>query len=130
MSTAAGARPGALLALVLCLAGACRDRAEHRVEPQAMPAPVSEVEARRGQEACQDYATRVCACAASKPEDAALRELCDLAPAKRSALEMVLEVNRTTQSAQERYKTADTVQRYARSCIEGISDLAPHGCSR
>jgi uncharacterized lipoprotein NlpE involved in copper resistance len=116
----------AALALVLCLVG-CRDRAEPAA---AMPAPVSEVEARRGQDACQDYASKVCACAASKPGDAALRELCELAPAKQSALEMVLEVNRTTQSAQERYKTADTVQRYARSCIEGISDLASRGCLR
>jgi hypothetical protein len=125
MSTGAG--PGAALAMVLGLAaGACRDRAE----PATMPAPVSEVEARRGLDACQDYATKVCACSAGKPEDAPLRERCELAPAKQSALEMVLEVNRTTQSAQERLKTADTVQRYARSCIEGISDLAPRGCSR
>lgn len=117
---------GAALALVLCLA-ACREREQPAA---AMPAPVSEVEARRGLDACQDYATKVCACAASKPGDAALREQCELAPGKQSALEMVLEVNRTSQSAEERLKTADTVQRYARSCIEGISDLAPHGCLR
>lgn len=116
---------------ILCLAlglGACRKQAEP--EPAALPPPVSEVEAARGLEACQDYREQVCACAEARPEDAEIRERCDLSAAKRSGLELVLEVNRTTQVAAERLKTADTVRRYVSSCIEGIGDLAPRGCPR
>jgi hypothetical protein len=118
----------AILCLALGLAGACRKQAEPA--PAALPPPVSEAEAARGREACQDYGEQVCACARARPEDAEIGELCDLSAAKRSGLELVLEVNRTSQVAAERLKTADTVRRYVRSCVEGISDLAPRGCPR
>jgi hypothetical protein len=118
----------AILCIALGLAGACRKRAEP--EPAALPPPVSEPEATRGLDACRDYGEKVCACAEARPEDAETRELCDLSAAKRSGLELVLEVNRTTQLAGERLKTADTARRYVRSCIEGISDLAARGCPR
>jgi hypothetical protein len=117
-----------MLWLALGATGACRKQAEP--EPAALPPPVSEPEATRGLAACQDYRAKVCACAEAKAGDAELRELCELSAAKQSGLEMVLQVNRTTASAAERLKTADTVQRYVRSCIEGISDLAPRGCPR
>jgi hypothetical protein len=118
----------AISCLVLGLTGACREQAEPA--PAALPPPVSEPEATRGLDACHDYGQQVCACAEVKPDDAELRELCDLSAAKRSGLAMVLEVNRTTQLADERLKTADTARRYVRSCIEGISALAPRGCPR
>jgi hypothetical protein len=125
--------PGVLvLCVALAVAGACRKQAEP--EPAALPPPVSETEATRGLEACQDYREKVCACAdaraGDRPEDAELRELCELSPAKRRGLELVLEVNRTTALAGERLKTADTVRRYVRSCVEGIADLAARGCPR
>ena len=122
------APPLAILCLALGLAGACREQAEPA--PAALPPPVSEPEATRGLDACQDYRAQVCACAEVKPEDAELRELCDLSAAKRSGLALVLEVNRTTQVAGERLKTADTARRYVSSCIECISALAQRGCPR
>jgi hypothetical protein len=118
----------ALLCIALGIAGACRKQAEP--EPASLPPPVSEPEATRGLDACQGYREKVCACAESKPEDAELRELCDVSAAKRSGLELVLQVNRTTALADERLKTADTVRRYVRSCIEGIAALAARGCPR
>jgi hypothetical protein len=121
--------PGvAIFCVALAIAGACRKRAEP--EPAALPPPVSEPEATRGLDACGDYRAKVCACAEARPEDAELRELCELSAAKRSGLELVLQVNRTTGLAGERLKTADTVRRYVRSCIEGIGDLAARGCPR
>jgi hypothetical protein len=125
--------PGLVAVCVaLAMAGACRKQAEP--EPAALPPPVSETEATRGLEACQDYRDKVCACAEARPEarpeDAELRELCELSGAKRSGLELVLEVNRTTALAGERLKTADTVRRYVRSCVEGTADLAARGCPR
>ena len=118
----------AILCIALSLAAGCRKQAEP--EPAALPSPVSEPEATRGLDACQDYREKLCACAEARAEDAELRELCELAAAKRSGLELVLQVNRTTELAAERLKTADTVRRYVRSCIEGIGDLAARGCPR
>lgn len=117
-----------ILCIALAIAGACRKQAEP--EPAALPPPVSETEATRGLEACQDYREKVCACAEARAGDAEVRELCELSAAKRSGLELVLEVNRTTALAGERLKTADTVRRYVRSCVEGVADLAARGCPR
>ncbi len=122
----------AILCVALAIAGGCRKQAEPK--PAALPPPVSEPEATRGLDACRDYGEKVCACAearpGARPEDAELRELCELSAAKRSGLELVLQVNRTSGLAGERLKTADTVRRYVRSCIEGIGDLAARGCPR
>lgn len=120
----------ALLLLWAALAaGGCREQpGEDAAAP--LPPPVAASEAARGEAACRDYIQKVCACAEARPEDAELGELCALAPAKLSGLQMVLQVNRTTEALDERVKTADTVRRYVRSCIEGTSDLGPRGCPR
>ncbi|ACY19238.1 hypothetical protein [Haliangium ochraceum] len=116
------------LALVAAMAlAACEQRAAPSSEP---PEPVPELQVERARAACDDYIAKVCACAEAKPDDAEIVELCQLAGAKRSSLDMVLEVNRTTGSARESYKTADTVGRYLRSCVEGVSSLAARGCPR
>lgn len=122
---------GLAMCWIACVAlglAACRERAEPA--PAALPPPLDQAEAARGLEACRDYREKVCACAEARPEDAELGELCELSAAKRSSLEMVLQVNRTSEVAAERLKTADTARRYVRSCIEGISDLLPRGCPR
>lgn len=129
MSGARGALAAALVSAALAMAGGCREQPGDTAAA-SLPPPVPESEAARGLAACQDYIEKVCACARARPEDAELGELCALSGAKLSGLQMVLQVNRTTRAHDERVKTADTARRYARSCIEGISDLGPRGCPR
>ena len=61
-----------LAALWLALSG-CTDRDTGDAEPEAMPPPLSETERARGLSACQAYVQEVCACAAAKPDDPALK---------------------------------------------------------
>jgi hypothetical protein len=122
--------PGMLSALLLgLLVPGCgnkdQDEARH-----ALPPPMNAPEAERGTEACAAYVERVCACAQTKPEDAELAEQCHMAPAKSKSLDMVLEVNGTTESADERVKTERTARRIMASCIEEQSKLDSRGCPR
>jgi hypothetical protein len=109
--------------------GACSKGGEDEAGT-TMPAPVSQAEVERGLAACQDYIEKVCACAEARPGDAALGELCHLAPAKLSSLAMAAEVNHAPREAVERAATERTIRRIVRSCIEGMVELAPRGCPR
>lgn len=115
--------------MALWLASGCKKSGSERDQP-AMPPPMSEVEAERGEQACRDYVARVCACARAKPDSAELAEQCELAPAKVSSLDMVLEVNRAPGDTGERVHTQRTAQRIIRSCIEAQSKLDSRGCPR
>jgi hypothetical protein len=118
-----------LLGLLLLLAPSCdkKDQGEVRM---ALPPPMNAPEAERGTQACAAYVERVCACAQAKPDDAELAEQCHMAPAKTKSLDMVLEVNGTTESADERVKTERTARRIVASCIEEHSKLDSRGCPR
>ena len=118
------------LALWLLIAGSgCQQR---DAGPQAddMPAPISPSEAERGVEACRAYVQRVCACAEAKPDNAELKELCYLAPAKARSLDMVLEVNLTPKDGKERAATGVTARRIISSCIKEHGALDGKGCPR
>lgn len=95
-----------------------------------MPAPVSESERTRGLEACKEYVARACACADKRPDDSDLRERCDLAPAKLSSLNMLVQANRTAANAEDRLKTGATIHRTIGSCISGQGELDSLGCER
>lgn len=114
-----------LLALVACSKGESGD-----APVDDMPAPVSESERERGQEACKEYVARVCACADKQPDNGDLRERCDLAPGKLSSLNMLLQVNRTAENPQDRLTTGATIHRTIGSCISGQGELDSLGCER
>lgn len=120
-----------LLALVTIVVGlpGCGKNDDGEAQ-RALPPPMNAPEAERGTEACAAYVERVCACARAKPDDAELAEQCHMAPAKSKSLDMVLEVNGTTKSADERVKTESTARRIMASCIEEMSKLDSRGCPR
>ncbi len=120
--------PALALAAALAVVAGCRG--ERDPDPgRTMPEPIGAAAAERAHAACDDYIAAVCACADSRPEDPELLRLCAMAPAKRSGIEMLLELNRTTAAADERLKSADTLRRYESSCIEGKVALGPMGCA-
>lgn len=92
--------------------------------------PVAETEGDRAQAACRNYIDAVCACAEARPEDADIQADCDMAGAKLSGVKMLLEFNRSTAADDERAKSAHTLRRYVRSCIEARNALAVRGCPR
>lgn len=121
----------ALLCASICaLAVGCSKGESDEGPVDDMPPPVSEAEQRRGEEACKAYVARVCACAESRPDDADMRERCDVAPGKLSSLNMVLRVNRAPENAEDRVKTSTTAHRIIGSCIAEQSKLDSLGCPR
>ena len=119
-----------LLSIALCAPLGCGKGEEEQPAEPAMPEPITDVEEQRGLEACEAYKARVCACAASKPDDAEMQEMCELAPGKLSSLKMVLRVNRSPKTADERYKTSRTAKRIMGSCISEQGKLDSKGCPR
>jgi hypothetical protein len=118
----------AVATLVLVAAIGCGKGKEGSEARAVLPPPMDAPEAERGTQACAAYAQRVCACARAKPDDTELADLCHMDKAK--ALDMVLEVNRTTESADERIKTERTARRIVAACIAEQSKLDSRGCPR
>ncbi len=132
-----GAVVGALAALgfagALGLGGvgcSSSDDSETNAPVVATVEPVAETEGDRARAACRDYIDAVCACAEARPKDADIQADCDMAGAKLSGVKMLLELNRSTAADDERAKSAHTLRRYVRSCIEARNALAVRGCPR
>ncbi|GAB4519946.1 MAG: hypothetical protein Tsb0020_38520 [Haliangiales bacterium] len=106
------------------------DDSEASAPVAAAVEPVADTEGARARAACRDYIDAVCACAEARPEDADIQADCDMAGAKLSGVNMLLELNRSTAADDERAKSAHTLRRYARSCIEARNALAVRGCPR
>ncbi|MCG8417869.1 MAG: hypothetical protein MJE77_07995 [Proteobacteria bacterium] len=112
---------------IVVLSTGCSKR-DSESSGQAMPEPLDPAEARRGTEACDAYIEQVCNCAKTRPDDREIGDLCHMAPAKQSSLAAVVEVNRTTSDARERYSTTRVARRIIKSCIEEQSRLLASGC--
>lgn len=125
------------LVCALCLAGVlwalasgCGRSREDESAPEPLPAAISEAEEERGQAACEAYVERVCACAQAKPDNRDIEQACQLAPAKRSSLNLVLRANRSSDNLEDRVKTGITAQRIMGSCISEQGKLDSLGCPR
>jgi len=112
-----------LLVLVLC--AGCKKPSEAPpagAEPPVMPAS----EIKRGQDACQAYVARACACAQTVP---AMAQPCRLARALPDALQVGLDVARTPDSTRRDVLQAhDSVRKIVKECIEEIAKLPAAGC--
>jgi hypothetical protein len=115
-------------ALVLLAAMGCGKDSDTGEARAMLPPAMDVTEVELGAQACAAYAQRVCACASAKPDDTELADQCHMDRTK--ALDMVLEVHRTTESADERIKTERTARRMMASCIEDQSKLDSRGCPR
>jgi hypothetical protein len=113
------------LALVLALVGCAKKKAEPPPpEPPAPTMPAAEMQ--RSRDACQDYVTKVCACADKTP---ALKKQCDLARALPDAVRLGLEVAASPDSKRNDVIGAqDSVRKAAKECIEELAKLPALGC--
>ena len=120
-------RRAALMALGLALAaaGAGCAKKEEKKAAAGSALTLTDVEIKRGQDACAAYAQQVCALAAKKPERADLAEGCKLAPSRREALQTALEIAQHPETARRDVLQAqDSVRKTMDHCIEDVAKLA------
>lgn len=80
-------------------------------------------EVKRGQDACNAYVEKVCACTAP----AAAQE-CKLARALPDALQLSLSIAAGTQKADEARSAIQEVRKVTKGCIESLAQLPALGC--
>ncbi len=86
-------------------------------------------EKKRGEEACNAYVARLCACAAARPDDAALAERCELKQAKPEALGLLLGVIEDPKSSEDSMLRAHVeARKLIARCIEETVQLPTLGC--
>lgn len=86
-------------------------------------------EKKRGQDACNAYVTQLCACAAAKPDDATLKERCELKKAKPEALELLLGVIEDPKASEDSMLRAHVeARKLIAKCIEETVQLPSLGC--
>ena len=116
-----------LLILVACVG--CKQSSDRPPSPgsngPAVPVmPASEV--RRGQDACNAYVDKACACAETVP---AMKQPCALAHALPDAIQVGLGVAANPESSRRDVVSAhDSVRKVVKECIEEIAKLPAAGC--
>lgn len=115
------------LALVLALVAAtgCARKQEHKKTDKPV-STLSDVEIKRGEDACKIYVDRVCACAATKPE---LAKECELAKALPDALRLGVEVAANPDSKPDIVEQSNaSVRKTVANCIDSTNKLTNAGC--
>jgi hypothetical protein len=117
----------ALGLLVVMAASGCAKKAKKEEPPAASPSAfsVTDVEIKRGSDACAAFQQRACELAANKPGRADLKEACELAPARSDAMRTALEMAQHPESARRDVLQAQaSLRRTMELCIEGVAKLA------
>jgi hypothetical protein len=108
--------------ILLALAGACSEKkADAPKGPPALPAG----EVQRGQDACNAYVAKICACTAP-----AAQKQCALAKALPEAMQLALATaaNPTTEH-NDALRALTSVRETTKECIEQTARLPALGCS-
>jgi hypothetical protein len=86
-------------------------------------------EKQRGEDACNTYVKQLCECAAARPDDAALKERCQLKQAKPEALALLLGVIEDPRSSEDSLLRAHVeARKLIARCIEETVQLPSLGC--
>jgi hypothetical protein len=122
----------AVLVVCAALAG-CKAKAKKKDPGGAAAASsgplMTPAERRRGEDACTTYVKELCACAAAKPDDAKLAELCELKHAKPEALELLLAVdNDPKASLDSRQRALIESRKLIAKCVMEQASLPSLGC--
>jgi len=113
-------RAVAVALLALGLLGCKKEKASSR------PDPISAAERKRGDDACQAYLKRLCACAEQKP---ALKDRCELKQAKPQALKLALGVDDDPSASPADVALAqESARQVIAKCIEENAQLDAEGC--
>jgi len=113
-----------LAIVVLCVA--CNKQAEDAPPPSNNDSVVPDAELKRGQDACNAYLAKACACGETVP---AAKDACAKASALPEALKMATEVTMSKDSNPKDVKQAAmTIRATIKSCIEQTAQLPALGC--
>lgn len=113
------------LGVVAALTVGCKQREDAPAASAAMPVmPAAEV--KRGEDACQAYVAKVCACGETVP---AMKQACGLARALPEAIQVSLSVAGNPESTRRDVIQAnDSVRKVVKECIEETAKLPGAGC--
>ncbi len=106
------------------LLGGCAKK-QDKPAPADSALTLTEIEIKRGQDACTAYREQVCAAAARKPDRKDLAEACQLAPALADAVRTGLDVARHPESARlDVLQAQDAVRKAMDRCVQGVAQTA------
>lgn len=112
------------LVLAALLLGACK---KDEAAPKGPP-PLTEGERARGEQLCDTYERRVCACADAKGTDD-LKNRCAMAPGRNEAIEAALRTEVGTDvSPTDVVQAQDAARKVMASCVRDLSKLDQDGC--
>ncbi len=124
MMRATRATLAALLGSLLLSSGGCK-KPQEKAEPTGGALTLTEVEIKRGQDACAAYQAQVCAAAQKKPDRKDLADACQLAPSLGDAMRTALEIARHPESIRRDVLQAqDAVRKSMDHCLSGVAKLA------
>jgi hypothetical protein len=114
-----------MVAAVLMSMTACaKKQASEQAPPPSVP-PLSDVEIKRGVDACAAYLQQVCELAKRQPERPELAQQCTLAPSLSDAMRTAIEIARHPESGRRDVLQAqDSARKTIDTCIEGTAKLA------
>jgi hypothetical protein len=108
------------LVFALLLVG-CAKKSE---DPPATIVQIPADEVKRGQDACQTYVDKVCACTSD-----AAKQACPLAKALPEAIQVSLDIAGGTQKPDESRSAITEVRKIVKGCIESLAKLPSLGCN-
>jgi hypothetical protein len=115
-----------LLAAVLVGGIACKKKADAPPPPPNNEPALPAAELKRGEDACNAYVAKICACAETVP---AMKDKCALAKALPEAIRVAIEVSMSKDSQGKDVKQAAlSVRKTVAECIEETAKLPGLGC--
>ncbi len=114
------------LLIVLALCTACSKKTEQAPPPATTEPAIPEAEIKRGQDACNGYVAKLCACAETVP---AAKDKCELAKSLPEAITVATGVTMSKDSSTKDVKqAAASIRATIKSCIEQTAQLPALGC--
>lgn len=111
-------------ALLLCVLAACGNSSGSPGSAKKELPPLPQGEVQRGRDACDAYATKVCACTSP-----AAQQACPLAKALPEALQLALSTSlNPTTDREDALRAQTNVRETAKNCIEQAAKLPSLGC--
>jgi hypothetical protein len=112
--------------LALALAAGCSKSTEPPPKPDKPGPAIPQAEVRRATEACEGYATRVCACAETQPK---AKTACELSRGQVEAIAIAERLASNPQAAREdALQAADSIRKTTKACVEMTAQLVELGC--
>jgi hypothetical protein len=121
----------ARLALLIVSLAACGSKKDAPAAGSGRAEKLPEAERQRGADACSQYLTALCACAARKPDDANLADRCHMKQAKPEALALLLAVDDDPASSDDsRLRAQIEARKLIAKCVMEHASLPSLGCNQ